>query len=78
VPRYYFDFRTIHGVIERDATGVLAPNVGTAIYGCIGAILELIDDAADVESLSVRCGDGEMFLLVNLHALRAALLQDEQ
>jgi hypothetical protein len=77
VPRYFFDFRTIHGVIERDATGVFAPNVSTAIYGCIGAILESLDDSSDVESLSVRCGNGEMLLLVNLPALRAAMLQDE-
>ena len=78
MPRYFFDFRTTHGVTERDATGVLAPNVGTAIYGCIGAILELIDDASYVENLSVRCENGEAILLVNLQALRIAMLQDEQ
>ncbi len=78
MPRYFFDFRTTHGVTERDATGVLTPNVGTAIYGCIGAILELMDDASDIETLSVRSENGDAILLVNLQALRIAMFQDEQ
>jgi hypothetical protein len=75
VPRCFFDVRTNHGVIERDATGVLVPHVGVALHGCIGAVLELLTDAADVDALSLRYENGETLMRFDLQALRAALLE---
>jgi hypothetical protein len=77
VPRFFFDFRTSQGVTELDATGLRVPDVAAALYGCMGAVLDIIDEnAIDVERLSVRAENGDLLLFIDLQALRAVSIQN--
>ncbi len=72
LPRYCFDVHTIDGVVARDATGCDAPDVGSALHGCIGAVLDMIENnEQEVERILVRGKKGDLLLMVNMKALRA-------